>query len=74
MTYVEIETGEFVDGSGIGYSIHHWNVEEEDGRPVSMEYVGEFEQGGGYATLDEAYEAGCRRMDRDYGKRSWRHV
>jgi hypothetical protein len=74
MVYVEIETGEFVDGRGIGYSIHHWDV-EHDGRKVKyMEYLGEFEQGSGYADIDEAYQAGCERMDRDYGKRNWRHV
>ena len=74
MTFVEIETGESADGSGIGYAIHHWNVEREGGEVKFMEYAGEFERWSGYATFDEAYDEGCRRMDRDYGEGGWRHI
>ena len=84
MTYVEIETGERLDGT-IGYAVHHWRVEKEGRKVVSMEYLGEFERGGGFRAdmdddadvnraLDEARAAAVERLDEEYGKRGWRHV
>lgn len=68
MTYVEIETGERLDGNGWGYVIHYYAAL----RP--FEYAGSSEARGRYGTEEEARGAAKAELDMDYGKRGWRHI